>query len=163
MKLYYKNKDKKVDFFMYYNKLIMKQLIINRMIEKTSIKKYMIYGFTYFMIVFLEAFLYDIDTKNSMVTSCAFMATKCETVAKYCMDHLIEYSNSYSLFGKHLHIMNSTGPLYMNTMVKNYVMQLIRDTNQLDDKLKSLPAEMIAICGLENVFKKELKEKILDF
>jgi mannosyltransferase OCH1-like enzyme len=39
---------------------------------------------------------------------------------KYCIDQLPNYSNSYSYFGKHLHIMNSTGPIFLTNMIYNY-------------------------------------------
>lgn len=39
---------------------------------------------------------------------------------KYCMDQLPNYLNSYSYFGKHLHVMNSTGPMFLTNMINNY-------------------------------------------
>jgi hypothetical protein len=41
-------------------------------------------------------------------------------VYKFCIDNLPLYVNSYSLFGKHLHVMNSTGPYFLTSMVKKY-------------------------------------------
>ena len=39
---------------------------------------------------------------------------------KYCIDNLPEYKDSYSFFGKHLHVMNSTGPYFITSMVEAY-------------------------------------------
>jgi mannosyltransferase OCH1-like enzyme len=39
---------------------------------------------------------------------------------KFCIDNLPKYVNSYYYFGKHLHVMNSTGPLFLTKMIKAY-------------------------------------------
>ena len=39
---------------------------------------------------------------------------------KYCIDHLSENINKYQYFGKHLHVMYSTGPDFLNNMMKAY-------------------------------------------
>ena len=39
---------------------------------------------------------------------------------KYCIDRLEKHKDHYSILGKHLHIMNSTGPLFINNMAKEY-------------------------------------------
>ena len=40
---------------------------------------------------------------------------------RYIIDHLAEYKDSYSLFGKHLHVMNSTGPIFLTKMYEKFV------------------------------------------
>ena len=39
---------------------------------------------------------------------------------KYCIDHLGEKINKYQYFGKHLHVMFSTGPAFLTNMLNNY-------------------------------------------
>jgi len=39
---------------------------------------------------------------------------------KFCIDNLPMYVNSYSYFGKHIHIMNSTGPSFLTKMLQKY-------------------------------------------
>jgi mannosyltransferase OCH1-like enzyme len=39
---------------------------------------------------------------------------------KYCIDNLIKYKDSYSMLGNHIHIMNSTGPFYINNRANEY-------------------------------------------
>ena len=39
---------------------------------------------------------------------------------KFCIDKLPDYIDSFQYFGKHLHVMNSTGPLFLTKMVNNY-------------------------------------------
>ena len=39
---------------------------------------------------------------------------------KYCIDHLTENKHSFQYFGKHLHVMTSTGPAFLTNMFNNY-------------------------------------------
>jgi mannosyltransferase OCH1-like enzyme len=39
---------------------------------------------------------------------------------KYCISQLHNYSNSHSYYGKHLHVMYSTGPSFLQNMINNY-------------------------------------------
>ena len=39
---------------------------------------------------------------------------------KYCIAQLSENINNYQYFGKHLHVMFSTGPAFVTKMVNNY-------------------------------------------
>ena len=39
---------------------------------------------------------------------------------QYCINKLPEYKDSYSFFGKHVHVMNSTGPYFLKKMVEHY-------------------------------------------
>jgi mannosyltransferase OCH1-like enzyme len=39
---------------------------------------------------------------------------------KYCIDHLSNNINNYKYFGKHLHVMYSTGPAFLTNMVNDY-------------------------------------------
>lgn len=39
---------------------------------------------------------------------------------KYCIEHLSENINNYQYFGKHLHVMYSTGPAFLTNMVNDY-------------------------------------------
>ena len=53
-------------------------------------------------------------------TNSFFMIIPKHPFFKYCVDNLPKYMNSYSKFGKHLHVMNSTGPLFLTKMLNNY-------------------------------------------
>ncbi len=55
------------------------------------------------------------------VTNSFFMARPGHPFFKYLIDNLEKYQDSWSWFGKHLHVMNSTGPLYVGKMYKQYV------------------------------------------
>ena len=39
---------------------------------------------------------------------------------KYCIEQLPNYNKSLSLLGKHMHIMHSTGPMFLTKMIKKY-------------------------------------------
>lgn len=53
-------------------------------------------------------------------TNSFFMIIPKHPFFKYCIDNLPEYMNSYSKLGKHLHVMNSTGPIFLSNMIKKY-------------------------------------------
>ena len=48
------------------------------------------------------------------------MVTPNNPFIKFCIDNLPNYVNSYYYFGKHFHIMNSTGPEFLTNMIKKY-------------------------------------------
>jgi len=62
---------------------------------------------------------YSSNIKTSMTNSFIMIIPE-HPFFKYCIDQLPNYSNSYSYFGKHLHIMNSTGPIFLTNMIYNY-------------------------------------------
>jgi mannosyltransferase OCH1-like enzyme len=74
----------------------------------------------------LESFLkYDLVlTKSSNVstsyTNSFYMVIPNHPFIKFCIDNLPKYINSYSSFGKHVHVMNSTGPLFLTNMLEKY-------------------------------------------
>ena len=39
---------------------------------------------------------------------------------KFCIEQLPQYAQSFVYFGKHMHIMHSTGPLFLTKILKNY-------------------------------------------
>ena len=57
---------------------------------------------------------------SSSATNSFFMASVENEFIKYCIDHLDEYKDAYSMFGQHFHIMKSTGPMFLGTMISNY-------------------------------------------
>ena len=68
---------------------------------------------------------YDIVfSKSSNITSCVtnsfMMSIPNHPFMKYVIDHLVLYQDSYASFGKHWHVMNSTGPMYLKKMVYTY-------------------------------------------
>lgn len=67
-----------------------------------------------YKLVFVKSANFDTLT-NSFIIS-----TPKNPFIKYCIDNLEKYKDSHSFFGKHLHIMNSTGPFFINKMVKDY-------------------------------------------
>jgi mannosyltransferase OCH1-like enzyme len=68
---------------------------------------------------------YDlIVTKSYDVTACYinsfFMVKPRHPFIGFCINNLSDYINSHSTFGKHLHVMNSTGPFYLTNMLHKY-------------------------------------------
>jgi mannosyltransferase OCH1-like enzyme len=57
---------------------------------------------------------------SSLYTNMFFAFSKQNTFLKFCVDNLQKYKNSHSKFGKHLHVMNSTGPSFMSNMIEQY-------------------------------------------
>ena len=57
---------------------------------------------------------------SSSYTNSFYMVTPNHPFIKFCIDNLPLYVNSYYYFGKHLHVMNSTGPSFLTNMVKKY-------------------------------------------
>jgi len=57
---------------------------------------------------------------KSSFTNAFFMVISNHPFFKYCIDNLSDNINNYQHFGKHLHVMNSTGPFFLNKMIKNY-------------------------------------------
>lgn len=59
------------------------------------------------------------NVKTSFTNS-FFMVSSNHPFMKYCIDHLSENVNKYQYFGKHLHVMYSSGPLFLNNMISDY-------------------------------------------
>jgi len=57
---------------------------------------------------------------SASYTNSFFMVIPQHPFIKFCIDNLPSYVNSYKFFGKHIHIMNSTGPLFLTKMIKKY-------------------------------------------
>ena len=57
---------------------------------------------------------------NGIYTNSFFMSIPRHPFLKYCIEQLVEYKNAYQYFGKHLHVMNSTGPLFMTNRLDDY-------------------------------------------
>lgn len=68
---------------------------------------------------------YDLVLANSAnittsFTNAFFMVIPNHPFFKHCIEHLAENMNNYQYFGKHLHVMYSTGPAFLNTMISDY-------------------------------------------
>ena len=67
---------------------------------------------------------YDIVlSKSSNVnsfTNAFFMAVPQHPFLKYCIDQLPSHMHQYQYFGKHMHVMYSTGPLFLTNRVSEY-------------------------------------------
>ena len=51
----------------------------------------------------------------------AFIASVPENIfILHCIQNLIKHKNKYNNFGKHLHVMNSTGPLFLTSMASTF-------------------------------------------
>ena len=70
---------------------------------------------------------------RSTVTNSFFMSKPKHPFIKYCIDRLPDYKHSY-FFGKHIHVMNSTGPLFIQSMVKRYGEEQIEGVHFLSNK-----------------------------
>jgi len=53
---------------------------------------------------------------------------------EYCMNKLIQHKDSYSLLGKHLHIMHTTGPFFINDRAKEFMLSKKKDNYYLLSK-----------------------------
>jgi mannosyltransferase OCH1-like enzyme len=53
-------------------------------------------------------------------TNSFFMVVPNHPFFKYCIDNLADYKDNFQYFGKHLHVMNSTGPLFLTNLVNHY-------------------------------------------
>jgi mannosyltransferase OCH1-like enzyme len=61
---------------------------------------------------------------SSCVTNSFMMCIPNHPFMKYVIDHLKLYQESYASFGKHWHVMNSTGPVYLKKMVDTYISKM---------------------------------------
>ena len=57
---------------------------------------------------------------ESFYTNSFVMVIPNHPFIKFCIDSLPHYVNSFYYFGKHWHVMNSTGPIFLTKMVKKY-------------------------------------------
>lgn len=53
-------------------------------------------------------------------TNSFFMTVPNHPFFKYCIDHLAENKNKFQYFGKHMHVMSSTGPGFVSEMLRKY-------------------------------------------
>lgn len=77
-------------------------------------------------------------SRSSNVTSyyanAFYMVIPNHPFIKFCIDNLPDYVNSYYYFGKHWHIMNSTGSHFLTKMIKKYREKNIKNLYILDDR-----------------------------
>lgn len=64
---------------------------------------------------------------TSSFTNSFLMVTPKHPFFKFCIDNLPSYVESYSYFGNHLHIMNSTGPFFLTKMMEIYGIKNIKN------------------------------------
>lgn len=57
---------------------------------------------------------------ESFYTNSFIMVIPNHPFIKFCIDNLPHYVNSFYYFGKHWHVMNSTGPHFLTKIVKKY-------------------------------------------
>lgn len=57
---------------------------------------------------------------STSFTNSFFMIVPNHPFFKYCINNLPQTINNYKHFGKHLHVMNSTGPIFLNKMLNSY-------------------------------------------
>jgi mannosyltransferase OCH1-like enzyme len=65
----------------------------------------------------------SLNTSSSYASSyanCFFMVIPQHPFIKFCIEQLPHYAQSFVYFGKHLHIMNSAGPLFLTKMIAKY-------------------------------------------
>jgi mannosyltransferase OCH1-like enzyme len=74
------------------------------------------------------------NISNLSYTNMFFMVIPNHPFIKFCIDNLPKYINSYSLFGKHLHVMNSTGPSCLTKMMKKYQEKNIKNMYVITNK-----------------------------
>jgi len=57
---------------------------------------------------------------NTTYTNMFFAVSPYHPFLKFCIEELPNFAYSYALFGKHLHVMNSTGPFFLTKMINEY-------------------------------------------
>lgn len=57
---------------------------------------------------------------ESFFTNSFFMSIPKHSFFKHCMDNLSKHANDYTYFGKHLHVMHSTGPAFITRIINEY-------------------------------------------
>lgn len=65
--------------------------------------------------------------KSPNLINSFFMTSKNNPFIKFCIDNLPIYKDSLKYFGNHMHIMNSTGPWFLNNMVNKYGIKNIKN------------------------------------
>ena len=71
---------------------------------------------------------------SSSYANAFYMVIPNHPFIKFCIDNLPKYVNSYYYFGKHLHVMNSTGPSFLTNMIKKYGETNMKNLYILDNK-----------------------------
>jgi mannosyltransferase OCH1-like enzyme len=75
----------------------------------------------------------SLNVENSYTNS-FYMVIPNHPFIKFCIDNLPDYVNSYKYFGKHWHVMNSTGPNFLTNMIKKYGEKNIKNLYILNNK-----------------------------
>ncbi len=70
---------------------------------------------------------------TSFYANAFFMTIPKNSFIKFCIDNLPNYVNSFYYFGKHWHIMNSTGSHFLTNMIKRYGEKNIKNLYVLDN------------------------------
>ena len=79
-------------------------------------------------------------TVNTLTNS--FMASAPDhPFMRKCIENLKGYSNRYNLLGRHLHVMMSTGPLYIQAMYNMYSMNSMNDNENKTNGIKIMKNE----------------------
>lgn len=63
---------------------------------------------------------HDINFNTSNLMNSFFMVIPQHPFFKFCIDKLSDYKDNFKYFGKHLHVMNSTGPSFLTNMVAEF-------------------------------------------
>jgi len=71
---------------------------------------------------------------NSSFTNSFFMSIPKHPFIKYCIENLLDNYYNFYYFGKHLHIMYSTGPLFLTKMINNYNISKINNVYILSNE-----------------------------
>jgi mannosyltransferase OCH1-like enzyme len=64
---------------------------------------------------------------DASFTNAFYMVIPNHPFIKFCIDNLPNYVNSWSFFGTHLHIMNSTGPMFLTNVINKYKLKNIKN------------------------------------
>jgi len=75
-----------------------------------------------------ELFNYEIVLGKSpnmnIITNSFIMSSKKNDLMLYCIKNLNKNNNNYKYLGKHLHVMYSTGPMFLNKCVNEYIKKI---------------------------------------
>ena len=71
------------------------------------------------------------ETPQGGLSNYFIMSTRKNKFMKYCIDHLEQYKDVGTLFGKHFHVMATSGPWFVTQMYRTYPTHLNDNKNKI--------------------------------
>ena len=83
---------------------------------------------------------------STSYTNSFLMAAPQHPFMRYCFEHLLAYKDRFLYLGKHMHIMHSTGPLFLTKMLEKYT----KHNNKIVNSYILTQAEFAGDCSVCN-------------